>query len=315
MVVLQASDSWRCGLVDSPGVKIARDQQARTGDLILSRRNDATLVIDPGTRPLPGAQVDQVRNGNRWRVMEVDAQRGRILAERLTDHARVIFGGDYLREHITLGYAGTVHSAQGITIGTSTQPGMCWTILSDRASRTMAYVGMTRGRDENHLAIYPAASNEAHEHHGDLAGIHQVHRGSKCAAAHYFRLIVANDERARTMHTVAARTDRALLPTSVAALLDRNDRRRTDRAHAWSAHTAQKPRPRSRLPTHQHQSTSRYAWTQPQPRPGIRSRTLKFQPPLRKAHEVGLPRAYFGISAANGPVPFSIRARATCAQR
>jgi hypothetical protein len=69
--------------------------------------------------------------------MEVDAQRGRIVAERLTDQARVIFDGDYLREHITLGYAGTVHSAQGMTIGTSTQPGMCWTILSDRASRAM----------------------------------------------------------------------------------------------------------------------------------------------------------------------------------
>jgi hypothetical protein len=29
----------------------------------------------------------------------------------------------------------------------------------------MAYVGMTRGRDENHLAIYPAVTNEAHQHH------------------------------------------------------------------------------------------------------------------------------------------------------
>jgi hypothetical protein len=130
--------------------------------------------------------------------------------------------------------------------------------LSDRASRAMAYVGMTRGRDENHLAIYPAASNEAHEHHDDLAGIHQGHRGSKYTAAQYFRMLVANDERARTMHTVAARTDRALLPTSVAALLDRNDRRRTDRAHAWSAHTVQN---RAREAAYQRISTSQRAAT------------------------------------------------------
>jgi ATP-dependent exoDNAse (exonuclease V) alpha subunit len=69
-----------------------------------------------------------------------------------------------------LGYAGTLHAAQGITIGNSTTAGVCWTILSDRASRAMAYVGMTRGRDENHLAIYPAVINEAHQHHpGDDA--------------------------------------------------------------------------------------------------------------------------------------------------
>jgi hypothetical protein len=35
------------------------------------------------------------------------------------------------------------------------------------------------------------------------------------------------------MHTVAARTDRTLLPTIVAALLDWNDQRRADRAQAW----------------------------------------------------------------------------------
>jgi ATP-dependent exoDNAse (exonuclease V) alpha subunit len=110
-------------------------------------------------------------------VVGIDTTRGRIAAEQLTDAARVIFEGDYLREHITLGYAGTVHSAQGMTIGESTTPGLCWTILSDRASRAMAYVGMSRGRDENHLAIYPAVTNEAQQHHhGADPGIHQMRR-------------------------------------------------------------------------------------------------------------------------------------------
>ena len=188
--------------------------------------------------------------------MEVDAQKGRIAAERLTDNARVVFDGGYLREHITLGYAGTVHSAQGMTVGNATTLGICWTILSDRASRAMAYVGMTRGRDENHLAIYPAAGNEAQAHHDHLTRVHQMHRGTKHAAAHYFRMILANDERARTMHAVAVRTDRALLPTSVADLLDRNEQRRADRAQAWTAHTAQN---RARHAAYQHISTSQRA--------------------------------------------------------
>jgi hypothetical protein len=177
---------------DAPSVAVARDQQVRADDLILSRHNDATLTVEPGTGHRRGERIDQVRNGNRWRVVSVDATRGRIAAERLTDSARVIFEGEYLREHITLGYAGTVASAQGMTIGSAGQYGICWTVLSDRASRAMAYVGMTRGRDENHLAIYPAVTNEAHQHHhGAETGIHQMHRGTKHAAAHALHMILS----------------------------------------------------------------------------------------------------------------------------
>jgi conjugative relaxase-like TrwC/TraI family protein len=226
---------------DAPSAPVARDQHVRVGDLILSRHNDATLTVEPSRRHCRSDRIDQVRNGNRWRVVGVDTQRGRIAAERLTDCARVIFEDDYLREHITLGYASTVASAQGMTVGSSDQYGVCWSVLSDRASRAMAYVGMTRGRDENHLAIYPAVTNEAHQHQqGADTGIHQMRRGTTHAAAHALHMILtANDDRARTMHSVAARTDRKLLPAIVAALLDRSDQRCADRAQAWRRHTAQ----------------------------------------------------------------------------
>jgi hypothetical protein len=75
---------------------VARDQYVRAGDLILSRHNDATVTVEPGAHNRRGEQVDQVRNGNRWRVLSVDAHRGRIAAERLTDYARVVFEGEYL---------------------------------------------------------------------------------------------------------------------------------------------------------------------------------------------------------------------------
>ena len=70
---------------DAPSVPVARDQHVRAGDLILSRHNDTTLTVEPGTHHRRGKQVDQVRNGNRWRVLNVDATHGRIAAERLTD--------------------------------------------------------------------------------------------------------------------------------------------------------------------------------------------------------------------------------------
>jgi hypothetical protein len=63
----------------------------------------------------------------------------------------------------------SVAMGRATTMGYSTTPGICWTTLSDRASRAMTYVGMTRGRDENHFAIYPAVTNEAHQHRHGVA--------------------------------------------------------------------------------------------------------------------------------------------------
>jgi hypothetical protein len=222
-------------------VAVAREQHVCAGDIIISRHNDATVAVRPGAQRREGDRIDQVRNGNRWRVAAVDTQHGRIAAERLTDQARALFDGDYVREHITLGYAATLHSAQGMTIGTAHRDGVCWTVVSDRASRAMAYVGMTRARDENHLAIYPAATNEADQHRYDLdGGIHQMCRGTARAAAHALHTIAtANDDRPRTLHTVAARTDRDFLPEAVAAMLDRYDQRCAERTQAWRRHTAQ----------------------------------------------------------------------------
>jgi hypothetical protein len=40
------------------------------------------------------------------------------------------------------------------------------------------------------------------------------------------------------MHTVAADTDLRLLPDIVATLVDRNERRRTQRARAWRRESA-----------------------------------------------------------------------------
>jgi hypothetical protein len=106
----------------------------------------------------------------------------------------------------------------------------------------MAYVGMTRGKDENHAFIYQPITGEGDHEHNDLAAggqIHTIRRGNKYAAAHYFRMILANDDRPRTMHTEAERADRNLLPAIVGGLLDRNDERRTTRNAQWRQHSAQ----------------------------------------------------------------------------
>jgi hypothetical protein len=230
---------------DTPSVPVARDQEVRVGDLILSRNNDATVDVRPGPHHHRGDQVDQVRNGNRWRVAGIDAARGRIAAERLSDRARAVFEREYVSEHITLGYAATVHSAQGITVGNTNTAGVCYAILSEHATRAMAYVAMTRGKDENHAFIYQPITGEGdHEHTTPVAGpeIHRLRRGNKYAVAHYFRTILANDDRPRTMHAEAERTPANLLPPVVGDLLDRHERRRANRRETWRQHNAEASR-------------------------------------------------------------------------
>jgi len=70
--------------------KAARDQEVRLGDIIMSRSNDGTVDVRAAR---PGDRVDQVGNGNRWRVAGIDHNTNRLAAERLTDQARVVFEG------------------------------------------------------------------------------------------------------------------------------------------------------------------------------------------------------------------------------
>ncbi len=219
---------------NGPTVAAARDQVIGVGDLIMSRNNDATISVRPGGHHR-GGHVDQIRNGNRWRVAGVDSATNRVAAERITDKARAVFEGEYLREHVTLGYAVTVHSAQGVTAD------CCHAIVGEGATRAMLYVAMTRGRENNQAYIYRRLNGENdHEHTAPVSRpqIHRLQRGDKYSAAHVFRSILGNDDRPRTMHAEAERTKRHLLPGTVADVLAHHDQRRAARRAVWRGHAA-----------------------------------------------------------------------------
>ena len=115
----------------------ARGHRIGGGDLIITRRNNHTIELRNISDP--AAEQNPVRNGNRWRVTGIDTQAQRVAAERLDDDARVVFGGDYLREHITYGYAVTVHSSQGVTADTT------HAVLAETITRAMLYVALNSG--------------------------------------------------------------------------------------------------------------------------------------------------------------------------
>lgn len=65
---------------------------------------------------------------------------------------------DYAAEHVALGYAVTVHKAEGITVDRAV-------LLADAAtSAEHLYVGMTRGRRDNRVCVVTDAAGTGHGH-------------------------------------------------------------------------------------------------------------------------------------------------------
>jgi conjugative relaxase-like TrwC/TraI family protein len=197
--------------LDAPTVTAARGQRIAVGDLIISRRNDTTISIYDAAHDI--AATDSVRNGNRWRTVAIDTTHNRVAARRLSDGARAVFDDDYLREHITYGYAVTVHSAQGVTADTT------HAVLSETTSRPLAYVAMTRGRESNHTYLYERATEDSEYTHDLPGGAHLMRRGDSHTAAHLMRTITGSDNRAQTAHDFASRTAAEHLPARMARLL------------------------------------------------------------------------------------------------
>jgi hypothetical protein len=186
------------------------DRRRRSG-IIISRRNEPTIAFHHST---PNAEsLPSVRNGNRWRVAGIDTKRNLLGAERLDDGARVLFDRDYFREHVGLGYAVTVHSAQGVTADASLA------VLSDTTSRNLIYVAMTRGRHANHAHIYERSTEASEFSQEEPAGTHIAQRGDSQEAATIVYGILANDALALTAYNYAAQTPDQVLPDRVRDLL------------------------------------------------------------------------------------------------
>lgn len=115
-------------------VRLHDGSRASAGDLIVTRKNN---------RRLPITGTDWVKNGDRWQVNQVGTD-GSLQATHLATHRTVQLPANYVGESVELGYATTIHLAQGSTADT------CHTVLTGHESREDLYVAMTRGRHGNH---------------------------------------------------------------------------------------------------------------------------------------------------------------------
>ncbi|MGN6251390.1 MAG: MobF family relaxase [Marmoricola sp.] len=125
------------GMRPEDEVDLSDGNHASVGDTILTRHNDRRLGVS-GT--------DWVKNGDRWTVTALTANGG-LRARHLRSGLQVTLPREYVANHVELGYATTVHAAQGSTAD------VMHGILTGHEDRQLLYTMLTRGRFENHLHL------------------------------------------------------------------------------------------------------------------------------------------------------------------
>jgi hypothetical protein len=127
-------------------VRLADGNQASVGDVIITRANDRRLRL---------TATDWVKNGDRWTITRI-GRHGDLTVRHNRSRLTVRLPTDYVGESAGLGYAATVHAAQGVTADTMHG------LLTGRESRQQLYTMLTRGRRSNHLYLQVVGDGDPH---------------------------------------------------------------------------------------------------------------------------------------------------------
>ena len=123
---------------DAGAVALHNSSRAHLGDTIVTRKNARRLIVNSGQ--------DFVKNGDLWRVTGLHDD-GRITAQHTGHGGKVTLPAEYVQESVELGYAATIHRAQGSTVDTA------HALVDASTDRAGAYVALTRGRENNQLYV------------------------------------------------------------------------------------------------------------------------------------------------------------------
>jgi DNA primase catalytic core len=127
-------------------VALADGNAGVVGDTIITRRNERKLRVS-GT--------DWVKNGDRWRIAAI-ATDGSLRAIHQTSRRTIVLPASYVAEAVELGYACTIHGAQGVTADTMHG------IITGTETRQQLYTMLTRGRHTNHVYLEVVGDGDVH---------------------------------------------------------------------------------------------------------------------------------------------------------
>jgi conjugative relaxase-like TrwC/TraI family protein len=142
----RARDYRRDGATTGREVRLGDGNRASVGDMIITRANDRRLRL---------SATDWVKNGDRWTITHVDRSGG-LTVRHSRSRLTVRLPSEYLRESTGLGYATTIHSAQGVS--GDTMHGL----LTGQEARQQLYTMLTRGRHANHLYLQVVGDGDPH---------------------------------------------------------------------------------------------------------------------------------------------------------
>jgi ATP-dependent exoDNAse (exonuclease V) alpha subunit len=127
-------------------VSLADGNRASVGDVIITRSNDRRLRL---------TATDWVKNGDRWTITHVD-RNGGITVRHSRSQLKCQLPADYVTTSTGLGYATTIHGAQGVAADTMHG------LLTGQESRQQLYTMLTRGRHANHLYLQVVGDGDPH---------------------------------------------------------------------------------------------------------------------------------------------------------
>lgn len=147
------ADLIETGHVEADGLRLHDGTTAGVGDLVVTRLNDRRLSTGRAW----------VKNGDRWQVMH-RYDDGSLAVRRLgrsdKPHGKaLVLPAKYVREELELGYASTVHRAQGASVDTAHA-----LVDPETSSRELFYVAMTRGKHRNHAYVIVPDPHEIEPH-------------------------------------------------------------------------------------------------------------------------------------------------------
>jgi conjugative relaxase-like TrwC/TraI family protein len=147
---LARADRVAAGQVAPDGTALSDGSVAGRGDVVVARRNDRHLRLTDG---------EWVRNRDRLTVTATHED-GSMTVRVLDRGGEVVLPPSYVAEHVELGYACSVWSAQGRTVGTA------HAVVGVGVTREALYVAATRGRESNRLYVdvEPEPANAGMDH-------------------------------------------------------------------------------------------------------------------------------------------------------
>jgi ATP-dependent exoDNAse (exonuclease V) alpha subunit len=127
-------------------VRLGDGNRASVGDMIITRANDRRLRL---------SATDWVKNGDRWTITGI-GRRGDLTVRHSRSQLTVRLPIDYVRTSTGLGYATTIHAAQGVSADTMHG------LVTGQESRPQLYTMLTRGRHGNHLYLQVVGDGDPH---------------------------------------------------------------------------------------------------------------------------------------------------------